>query len=46
MKFMTKYVDYMYQDNAPDIKVQLSLPTNFFVIEYKIIYMLNLVIVY
>ncbi len=26
MKFMTKYVDYMYQNNAPNIKVQLPLP--------------------
>jgi hypothetical protein len=26
MKFMTKYADYMYQNNALNIKVQLPLP--------------------
>jgi hypothetical protein len=26
MKFMTKYVHYMYRNNAPNIKVQLPLP--------------------
>ncbi len=48
LKFMTKYVDYMYQDNAPNIKVQLPLanPQKFFVvIEYKTIYILYLVFV-
>jgi hypothetical protein len=28
MKFMTKYYDYMYQDNATNIKVKLPLPTD------------------
>jgi hypothetical protein len=26
MKFMTKYVDYMYRNNIANIKVQLPLP--------------------
>jgi len=26
IKFMTKYVDYMYPNNAHDVKVQLPLP--------------------